>query len=48
VFIKLWSAAVRQVIRCGFGKKTNATILSDTERMKNTPIKICDETAFVG
>jgi hypothetical protein len=41
VFLKLWSAA-------GFGRKIVEKNVSDTERMKNTPIHVCDETAFVG
>jgi hypothetical protein len=36
------------VIRGGFGKKIIAKIVSDTERMKNTPVHVCAKTAFVG
>jgi hypothetical protein len=31
----------------GFGRKSVSTIVSDTERMKNTPIRVCAETFFV-
>jgi hypothetical protein len=37
VFIKLWSAAVRRRFRKKHCKKT----VSDTERMKNTPVHVC-------
>jgi hypothetical protein len=30
-----------------FGRKLFANIVSDTERMKNTPIHVCSKTAFV-
>jgi hypothetical protein len=32
----------------GFGGKSIAKIVSDTEPMKNTPIHVCDKTAFIG
>jgi hypothetical protein len=32
----------------GFGRKSIAKIVSDTKRMKNTPIHVCAKTAFVG
>jgi hypothetical protein len=32
----------------GFGRKIIAKIMSDTERMKTTPIHVCAKTAFVG
>jgi hypothetical protein len=50
VFIKLWSTAVRQVARgvVRFRRKKIAKIVSDTERMKDTPTRVCAKTAFVG
>jgi hypothetical protein len=36
------------VVHGGFGRKGIAKIVSDTERMKNTPIFVCAKTAFVG
>jgi hypothetical protein len=30
------------------GRKITAKILSDPERMKNTPTHVCAKTAFVG
>jgi hypothetical protein len=30
-----------------FGRESKAKIVSDTERMKNTPIRVCDKTTFV-
>jgi hypothetical protein len=36
-----WSAG-------GYERKRIAIIVSDTERMKNTPIHVCTKTAFVG
>jgi hypothetical protein len=48
VFLRVWSVAVRQVVRGGFERKIIANILSDTERMKNTPIQVCAKTVFVG
>jgi hypothetical protein len=36
-----WSA-------CGFGRKSMAKIVPDTERRKNTPIHVSAKTAFVG
>jgi hypothetical protein len=47
-FPKLWSAVVRQVVCRRFRKKSNTKIVSDTERMKNTPIRVCAKTTFVG
>jgi hypothetical protein len=32
----------------GFGRKSIAKLVSDTERMKNTPIPVRAKTAFVG
>jgi hypothetical protein len=32
----------------GFGRKTLAKIVTDNERMKNTPIHVCAKTVFVG
>jgi hypothetical protein len=37
VFLKVWSAAVLQVVRGGFKRTKIAKIVSDTERVKNTP-----------
>jgi hypothetical protein len=31
----------------GFGRKNVAKIVSETERMKNTPIHVCAKTAFL-
>jgi hypothetical protein len=31
-----------------FRKKKKSEFISDTERMKNTPIRVCAKTAFVG
>jgi hypothetical protein len=35
-------------VRGDFGRKITAKIVSDTERMKNTPMHICAKTVFVG
>jgi hypothetical protein len=40
VFLKLWPAS-------GFRRKSNAKIVSDTERMKNTPSHVWAKTTFV-
>jgi hypothetical protein len=32
----------------GFGRKSVSKIVSDTGRMKNTPIHVCAKTSFVG
>jgi hypothetical protein len=48
MFLKLWSAAVRQVVCGTLGRKSIAKIVSDTERMKYTPIHVWAKTAFVG
>jgi hypothetical protein len=37
VFLNLWSAAVRS----SFGRKSTVNIVSETERMKNTPTHVC-------
>jgi hypothetical protein len=48
VFLKLWFAAVGQVV-CGWcQKKKCSKIVSDPEWMKNTPIHVCAKLAFVG
>jgi hypothetical protein len=41
VFLKVWSAAVCQVVCDSFERKIIAKIVSDTERMKNKPIQVC-------
>jgi hypothetical protein len=38
---------VHQVVHGGFGRKSNERIASDTEQMKNTPIRVCVKIAFV-
>jgi hypothetical protein len=40
LFLKLWSAG-------SFEKKNIARIVSDTEEMKNLPMDVCAETAFL-
>jgi hypothetical protein len=51
VFLKLWSAAVLRVVRGSpqavSEEKALQKIVSDTERMKNTPIHVCAKTAFL-
>jgi hypothetical protein len=50
MFLKLWSVAVRQVVRRRFRKKkrTVQKFISGTARIKNTPIHVCVKTAFTG
>jgi hypothetical protein len=36
------------MIRGGFGRKGIEKIVSDTGRIKNTPMYVCAKTAFVG
>jgi hypothetical protein len=43
-----WSAAVHQVFRSSFARKSIAKIVLGTIKMKNTPMYICAITAFVG
>jgi hypothetical protein len=51
----VWQIVVRGGFPCGphrsaggFGRKIMAIIVSDTWRIKNTPIHVCGKTAFVG
>jgi hypothetical protein len=39
-FLKMWCAAFCQVVRGGFGRKTVAKIVSDTERMESAHIHV--------
>jgi hypothetical protein len=52
VFLKLWSAAVRQVVggvpQAALKRKSITKIVSNIEGMKNTPIHVCAKTTFVG
>jgi hypothetical protein len=43
-----YSIVSQTVVRGGFGRKGIEKIVSDTERMKNTPMYVCAKTAFVG
>jgi hypothetical protein len=52
VFLKLWSTPVCWVV-CGdpqavSEKKKITKIVFDTEQMKNTHMRICAKTSFVG
>jgi hypothetical protein len=42
-----WSAAIRQVVRGGFGQKKHCKSCLDTQRMENTAIHVCAKTVFV-
>jgi hypothetical protein len=56
MFFKLWSADHRcsgspggpRRSAVGFGRKKHCKIVSESWRMKNTPIHVCAKTAFVG
>jgi hypothetical protein len=42
VFRKMWSTAIRRQLR----NKSITKTVSDTERIKNTPVHVCAKTAF--
>jgi hypothetical protein len=43
----LYSSVYQTVVRGYFGRKSLVKMVSDTKRMKNTPIYVCATTAFV-